>query len=104
MEENNRVPRQYNMAGKVARAHYQSSDDPCGYVTDNPNPVRTAINETVDAALQRTYEIRETQPDMYARSLRIYNLIREMAALAGRLPDGQLNLRLAQIRKMFSAL
>ena len=102
----NNMTKKYNKAGLEPRRHYQECDDPCGYVTDSPNLMRVAINETVDAALQRVYEIREKDEsgEPYRRALVIYNLIREMAASAGRKTDGELPLIAARIKKVFSAL
>jgi hypothetical protein len=96
----------YNKAGLTAREHYQSSDDPCNYVTDTPDPWHTQINETVDAALQRINEIKESDPDRdtLARSLRCYQLIREMATTAGRKSEPGLKLLAAQIRVVFNQL
>ena len=101
------MPDTYNKAGLTARTHYQESDDPCGYLTDNPNPFHQQINETVDKALQRLNEIREdrkTDPETLARSLRCYNLIREMAGLAGRKPEGQLALLAARVKAILNQL
>ena len=105
LKENN-MTKKYNKAGLEARRHYQECDDPCGYVTDSPNLVRVAINETVDAALQRVYEIKERDAggESYRRALLLYNLIREMAASTGRKSEGELPLWAARIKKVFSAL
>ena len=99
--------KKYNKAGLTAREHYQSSDDPCGYVVDDPNLHHALINTTVGEALQRLNEIREdeaTDNALLARSLRCFNLIREMAEVAGRKPEGELPLWAARIRAVFNQL
>ena len=99
--------KKYNKAGLTAREHYQSSDDPCGYVVDNPNPAHTQINDTVGEALQRVNELKEdtaTDSAALARGLRCYQLIREMAEVAGRKPEGELSLWAARIRAVFNQL
>lgn len=94
----------YNKAGLTARTHYQECDDPCGYVTDTPNAFHQQINETVDAALQRINEIKESGADdlVIAHALRCYNLIREMASTAGNKSGPTLKLLAAQVKAVLT--
>lgn len=89
--------RQYNTAGIEPQDYYVATEDPCGYVEENPNIFHAAINAAVGDATQRFLEIKENNPtpELFVDTARKANLVREMAARAATEP---MNLELWSLR------
>ncbi len=95
----------YNKAGLEAQTYYVADEDPCGYVTDEPNGFLAAINSAVGEAVQRVLEIKESCPEeLFIEAAQKGNLAREMAAKAGKLSGPDLELWSLRIRKVVDSI
>lgn len=95
----------YNKAGLSERDYYMADEDPCGYVTDTPCPILTAINDAIGAGLQRVLEIKENaDEDSFAIASRKLNLAREMAAIAAKASTPTMELWKLRIGKVVESI